>query len=177
MELAKQPPSGILTSIYFKGMRLKAALDFRMLTGDELMTDGFAFLMGKSLGWDRRGFLSLIGYCPQFDSIIDVMTGREMLTLFARLRGVRKSEIEEEVDKWLKQVGITEYADRPCGTYSGGNKRKLNVAQALVADPPIIFMDEPSSGVDPTSRRMLWKIIRRVQKNGQSIILTSHMSE
>ncbi len=145
-----------------------------MLTGDELITDGYAYLMGKSVRADRREFLSLIGYCPQFDSIIDVMTGREMLTLFARLRGVRSNEMDDEVGKWLKEIGITEYADRQCGTYSGGNKRKLNVAQALVADPPIIFMDEPSSGVDPTSRRMLWKIIRKVQRNGQSIILTSH---
>ena len=75
------------------------------------------------------------------------------------------------------QVGITEYADRKCGTYSGGNKRKLNVAQALVADPPIIFLDEPTSGVDPASRRKLWKIIRTVQRKGQSIILTSHSME
>ena len=65
------------------------------------------------------------------------MTGREMLTLFARLRGMNSNEIEDEVNHWISEVGIEEYADRKCGTYSGGNKRKLNVAQALVADPPI----------------------------------------
>ena len=65
------------------------------------------------------------------------MTGREMLTLFARLRGMNSNEIEDEVIHWISEVGIEEYADRKCGTYSGGNKRKLNVAQALVADPPI----------------------------------------
>ena len=75
------------------------------------------------------------------------------------------------------KVWISEYADRKCGTYSGGNKRKLNVAQALVADPPIIFLDEPTSGVDPASRRKFWKIIRAVQRKGQSIILTSHSME
>ena len=84
------------------------------------------------------------------------------------------SEIDGEVSHWITEVGIEEYADRKCGTYSGGNKRKLNVAQALVADPPIVFMDEPSSGVDPASRRKLWKIIRSVQRNGQAVILTSH---
>ena len=87
------------------------------------------------------------------------------------------SEIEGEVSHWISEVGIEEYADRKCGTYSGGNKRKLNVAQALVADPPIVFLDEPSSGVDPASRRKLWKIIRSVQRNGQAVILTSHSME
>ena len=87
------------------------------------------------------------------------------------------NQIEEEVNHWISEVGIEEYADRKCATYSGGNKRKLNVAQALVADPPIVFLDEPSSGVDPASRRKLWNIIRRVQKNGQAVILTSHSME
>lgn len=148
-----------------------------MLTGDELMTSGFASLLGSDINRDRAKYLSKIGYCPQFDSIIDVMTGREMLELFARLRGMRPGQIAQEVNYWLEEVGIMEYADRKCGTYSGGNKRKLNVAQALVADPPIIFLDEPSSGVDPASRRKLWKIIRSVQRKGQSIILTSHSME
>ena len=87
------------------------------------------------------------------------------------------NQIEEEVNHWISEVGIEEYADRKCATYSGGNKRKLNVAQALVADPPIVFLDEPSSGVDPASRRKLWNIIRTVQKNGQAVILTSHSME
>ncbi len=77
----------------------------------------------------------MIGYCPQFDSIVDVMTGREMLSLFAHIRGVPSAKRKEEVGKWLDFVGLRQYADRRCGTYSGGNKRKLNVAQALVGDP------------------------------------------
>ena len=148
-----------------------------MLTGDEIMTSGQAKLMNVSIRNNRARYLSQIGYCPQFDSIIDVMTGREMLELFARLRGMDSRRIPAEVNHWIEEVGITEYADRKCGTYSGGNKRKLNVAQALVADPPIIFLDEPSSGVDPASRRKLWKIIRNVMKKGQSVILTSHSME
>ena len=61
---------------------------------------------------------------------------------------------KEEINKWIEFVGLGQYADRKCGTYSGGNKRKLNVAQALVGDPPIIFLDEPSTGVDPVARRL-----------------------
>ena len=150
---------------------------FRMLTGDEFMSSGTAILNGITLNKDKHNFLTQIGYCPQFDSIIGEMTGREMLTLFARLRGMHPDEIDDEVKHWISEVGIEVYADQKCGTYSGGNKRKLNVAQALVADPPIIFLDEPSSGVDPASRRKLWKVIKSVQRNGQAIILTSHSME
>ena len=77
-----------------------------MLTGDEMMSDGSAILRGIHLQGDRRRYLAQIGYCPQFDSIIDVMTGREMLTLFARLRGMQPSQIKEEVNYWIEEVGI-----------------------------------------------------------------------
>ena len=69
---------------------------------------------------------------------------------------------------------MDEYADRKCGAYSGGNKRKLSIGMALVGDPPIIFFDEPSTGVDPVARRKLWNIISKIQQNGQSVVLTSH---
>ena len=83
----------------------------------------------------------------------------------------------EEVDKWTQFLGIQEYIERRSGSYSGGNKRKLNVAMSLVAEPPIIFLDEPSTGVDPVARRNLWKIIQQIQSAGQSVILTSHSME
>jgi ATP-binding cassette subfamily A (ABC1) protein 3 len=74
----------------------------------------------------------------------------------------------------LLLADIARYADKQCGTYSGGNKRKLNVAMALVGNPPILFMDEPTTGVDPAGRRKLWNIIKKIKKNGQSVVLTSH---
>merc|ERR1712029_140541 len=86
-------------------------------------------------------------------------------------------QVTEEVDKWTQFLGIQEYIDRASGSYSGGNKRKLNVAISLVAEPPIIFLDEPSTGVDPVARRNLWKIIQQIQSAGQSVILTSHSME
>ncbi len=97
-----------------------------------------------------------------------------MLELFAHIRGVPSSKRKAEVDKWIDFVGLRQYQDRKCGTYSGGNKRKLNVAQALVGDPPIIFLDEPSTGVDPVARRRLWDAITSIKKRGQSVVLTSH---
>lgn len=147
---------------------------FRMLTGDEIRTAGEAYLKGIGLTERRRDFLQLIGYCPQFDSIIEVLTGKEMLQLFGRLRGLEHDVVESEAEKWLRILAIRQYADKACGTYSGGNKRKLNLAMALMGSPPILFLDEPSTGVDPVARRKLWKVINSIQKNGQSVVLTSH---
>ena len=145
---------------------------FRMLTGDEVASDGSASILGHQLDLNRRSFLSQIGYCPQFDSIIPQLTGRELLRLMCRVRGVAPHAIEAEVERWTDFLGIQEYIDRQSGSYSGGNKRKLNVAMSLVGEPPIVFLDEPSTGVDPVARRNLWAIIGGIQKNGQSVVLT-----
>lgn len=71
-------------------------------------------------------------------------------------------------------LGLDKWKDRRCGNYSGGNKRKLSTAMALIGDPPVIFLDEPTSGVDPVSRRNLWKLLADSQRSGQAVILTSH---
>ena len=150
---------------------------FRMLTGDETPSTGEAEILCAKMSKKRRKFLSQIGYCPQFDSIIPELTGRELLTLMCRVRGVEMTQVTAEVERWTQFLGIQEYIDRESGSYSGGNKRKLNVAMSLVAEPPIIFLDEPSTGVDPVARRNLWKIIQKIQAAGQSVILTSHSME
>ena len=87
---------------------------------------------------------------------------------------MRSQLIPAEVTRWSRLLGITEYLDRKSGAYSGGNKRKLNVAMALVSEPPVLCLDEPSTGVDPVARRRLWRVIQAVQRNGQSVVLTSH---
>ena len=148
-----------------------------MLTGDETPSQGQAEILSFKLAERRRKFLSQVGYCPQFDSIIPQLTGRELLGLMARVRGLELDQVPREVARWTNFLGIQEYIDRQSGSYSGGNKRKLNVAMALVGDPPVIFLDEPSTGVDPVARRNLWKIIEKIQAAGQSVILTSHSME
>lgn len=98
------------------------------------------------------------------------------MNVFGRLRGVPQAKLTAEVNKWLHNLGLqgggSDYADRLCGTYSGGNKRKLSTAMALIGEPPIVLLDEPTSGVDPISRRNLWNVLGKIQK--QSIVLTSH---
>ncbi|XP_065331487.1 phospholipid-transporting ATPase ABCA1-like isoform X2 [Cloeon dipterum] len=147
---------------------------FRMLTGAAPPTEGDALLGRSRLSGNRSHFLSGLGYCPQTDAQLGVLTGRETLKLYARLRGVPKEQVHGVVNKWLEALGLTEYANRPAGTYSGGNQRKLSAAMALIGEPPVALLDEPTSGVDPIARRQLWQALASCQRAGQSIVLTSH---
>lgn len=122
-------------------------------------------------------FIQEIGYCPQFDAVLGELTGEEMLTLLGRLRGISSKRLQPSVNKLVSLVGLTECASRPSSTYSGGNKRKLSTAMALIGDPPLVFLDEPTSGVDPASRRRVWAAITEAVNGGQSVVLTSHSME
>ncbi|XP_054278944.1 phospholipid-transporting ATPase ABCA1-like isoform X2 [Macrosteles quadrilineatus] len=150
---------------------------FKMLTGEEIPDKGDANVYQLSLIKNKSMFLSHVGYCPQFDPLSSLLSGKEMLRVFALVRGIPMEECESEVHKWIQILGMQEYADRPCGTYSGGNKRKLSTAIAFIGSPPVVFLDEPTSGVDPLSRRRLWDIVAECQRTGQAIVLTSHSME
>ncbi|XP_072051924.1 LOW QUALITY PROTEIN: phospholipid-transporting ATPase ABCA3-like [Amphiura filiformis] len=150
---------------------------FNMLTGDLAISAGTAYMEGFDIQKDRRKVQQRIGYCPQFDALVEKLTGREMLQLFARLRGIPRNEMERIVKATITHLNLDKWADKLCGTYSGGNKRKLNAAAALVGDPPILFLDEPTSGMDPKARRHLWDALTSVMKGGRSIVLTSHSME
>lgn len=147
---------------------------FKMLTGDEWITGGDAFINGSSVRWKLH---KQIGYCPQFDALFDELTAREHLTLYARLKGLPRRDENRIVNWAIKKLALKEYADIPSGLYSGGNKRKLSTAIALIGYPPVIFMDEPTTGMDPHSRQFLWKVIQSIVKEGKSVVLTSHSME
>eukprot|EP01083_Nonionella_stella_P139348 424928_1 len=148
----------------------------KMLTVDHIPTSGTALLGGKSILTEQGDVRRLLGYCPQFDALIDQLTSRETLTLFARIKNVPEEAITPFVDDLIKKVGLSKFADRPCGGYSGGNKRKLSVGIALIGDPKIVFLDEPSTGMDPYSRRFMWDLISSTMMN-RSVILTTHSME
>lgn len=150
---------------------------FKMLTGDLPVSSGDAFVNGYSIKSDLKKVQQEIGYCPQFDALHDHMTGRESLRMFARLRGVPERQIEEMITSLAEQLLVTHHLDNLFGNYSGGNKRKLSTGVALVGDPPLVLLDEPSSGMDPVARRLLWDVLTSVRDAGRSIILTSHSME
>ncbi|XP_011819489.1 PREDICTED: ATP-binding cassette sub-family A member 7 [Colobus angolensis palliatus] len=150
---------------------------FRMVTGDTLASGGEAVLAGHSVAQEPSAARLSMGYCPQSDAIFDLLTGREHLELFARLRGVPEAQVAQTAGSGLARLGLSWYADRPAGTYSGGNKRKLATAVALVGDPAVVFLDEPTTGMDPSARRFLWNSLLAVVREGRSVMLTSHSME
>eukprot|EP00056_Hartaetosiga_gracilis_P010708 m.159480 g.159480 ORF g.159480 m.159480 type:complete len:1802 (+) comp13370_c0_seq2:43-5448(+) len=150
---------------------------FRMLTGDETMSRGNAFLAGHNIKTDMASARMNMGYCGQVDSLIDLLTGRELLTMFSRLRGVREENIPALVDVCIRAVMLQKHADKPCGSYSGGNKRKLGTAIALCGPSPVVYLDEPTTGMDPGARRHLWNTLLAATDHGRSLVLTSHSME
>ncbi|KAB1273294.1 Retinal-specific ATP-binding cassette transporter [Camelus dromedarius] len=113
---------------------------FKMLTGDTTVTSGDATVAGKSILTNISDVHRSMGYCPQFDAVDDLLTGREHLYLYARLRGVPAEEIKRVTDWSIQSLGLSLYADRLAGTYSGGNKRKLSTAIALIGCPPLVLL-------------------------------------
>uniref|UniRef100_A0A8C5UJ83 ATP binding cassette subfamily A member 3 n=1 Tax=Malurus cyaneus samueli TaxID=2593467 RepID=A0A8C5UJ83_9PASS len=150
---------------------------FKMLTGDESITSGDAFVDGHSILANIKKVQQRIGYCPQFDALLEHMTGRETLSMYARLRGIPERYIGSCVENMLRGLLLEPHADKLVRTYSGGNKRKLSAGIALIGGPPVIFLDEPSTGMDPVARRLLWDAVTRTRECGKSIIFTSHSME
>ncbi|XP_039422071.1 phospholipid-transporting ATPase ABCA7 isoform X1 [Corvus cornix cornix] len=150
---------------------------FKMLTGDTEVTLGEAWLKGHSVLTDLQSVHQHMGYCPQFDAITDLLTGREHLEFYSRLRGVPEEETPRVAQWGIAALGLGPHADRPAGKYSGGNKRKLSTAIALLGCPPVVFLDEPTTGMDPQARRFLWERILGVIRDGRSVVLTSHSME
>ncbi|XP_074834153.1 phospholipid-transporting ATPase ABCA7 isoform X2 [Carettochelys insculpta] len=150
---------------------------FKMLTGDTGVSLGDACLKGHSVLSNLQSVHQHMGYCPQFDAINPLLTGREHLEFYCHLRGVPAEETPRVAQWGISKLGLAQYADRPAGGYSGGNKRKLSTAIALLGAPPVIFLDEPTTGMDPRARRFLWNCILSVIKEGRSVVLTSHSME
>ena len=119
----------------------------------------------------------LLGYCPQFDALHDEMTPTEHLYFYSRLKGVREHLIERSSLELLESLGVYDYKDTPTRALSGGNKRKVSLAIALVGDPHVLLLDEPSAGMDPLARRELWKSLRKIAEKRSVVLTTHHLEE
>jgi len=157
-----------------------------MLTAEFPPSAGDAILAGYSVTTNPEKTRQEIGFCPQFDAHFTNMTGREHVSLYASIKGVPRPLVNEAVTKKLDEIGLNEEdRDRLSSKYSGGMKRKLSVACATIGDPQIVFLDEPSTGMDPVARRALWKVIsnmvlsndREDSSRKTSVILTTHSME
>jgi len=117
---------------------------------------------------DIRGLISLTG---QFAAVDEILTGRENLKMIAKLRHLKNPN--QVVDELINRFGMSEAADRRVGTYSGGMKRRIDIAMSLVGNPKIIFLDEPTTGLDPEARLEVWKIVKELSAAGTTVFLTT----
>ncbi|XP_015068163.1 ABC transporter A family member 2 [Solanum pennellii] len=148
------------------------------LTGITPVTAGDALVYGESIrsSAGMSNIRSMIGVCPQFDILWDALSGQEHLHIFASIKGLPPGLIKEVVEKSLAEVKLTQAARMRAGSYSGGMKRRLSVAIALIGEPKLVILDEPTTGMDPITRRHVWDIIEDAKK-GRAIILTTHSME
>ncbi|MCF2141010.1 MAG: ATP-binding cassette domain-containing protein [Candidatus Lokiarchaeota archaeon] len=140
-------------------------------------TSGTANILGYDLIHDSQKIKSLIGVCPQEIVMYDYLTARENIELIARLHKIPKSEYKEHIDELLGKMKLLDRANSLVKGFSGGMKRRINVLMAVIHNPEIIFFDEPTAGLDPQSRRVVWDFIKDFEKDNKTIILTTHNME
>ena len=148
-----------------------------MITGILVPDAGQVLIRDRPMVRSDRSLRSLLGVVPQELAIYPDMTARENLMFFARLYHLSGRILRERVADALEQAGLTPRADDPAGTYSGGMKRRLNFAAAVMHRPELLILDEPTVGVDPQSRAHLLDCVRHLQNSGTSVIYASHYME
>ena len=150
----------------------------KMLTTLLPPTSGTARIMGFDVVARASAVRARIGYVPQLLSADGTLTGYENLMAFAALYDIPRSERKERVRNALAFVGLADFADKLVKTYSGGMIRRLEIAQSTLHRPPVLFLDEPTIGLDPLARKTVWEYIERLRKdNGTTILLTTHYME
>lgn len=149
----------------------------RMLTTLLKPTGGKARVAGYDIVAQAGAVRRSIGVALQDAAIDPLMTGRELVRLQAVLHGISRSEADARGNVLLERVGLTAAADRRVGTYSGGMRRRLDLALALVHEPTVLFLDEPTTGLDPMSRLALWDEVRRLNAEGTTVFLTTQYLE
>jgi ABC-2 type transport system ATP-binding protein len=138
---------------------------------------GEAQVVGHDLATEVRDVRASIGVTGQFSAVDGLLTGRENLILMADLHHLGRREGRRRADELLERFDLVEAAKKPIASYSGGMRRRLDLAMTLIADPRLIFLDEPTTGLDPRSRRDLWAIIRELVADGVTIFLTTQYLE
>ncbi len=138
---------------------------------------GTATVLGHDIVGEADTVRSLIGYVPQERAVDRFLTGREHLELLGGLYHLSRTETNARIDELLKLVNLEEHADRVAKTYSGGMKRKLDIACGLLPNPKIVFLDEPTLGLDVQSRLKIWDYIRQLRENGITIVMTTNYLE
>ena len=149
----------------------------RMLTTLLLPTGGRATVAGHDVVKEARAVRATIGVALQEAALDPLMTGRELIRLQATLQGIPTAEGKRRADDLLERVDLAAAADRRVGSYSGGMQRRLDLAAALVHEPRVLFLDEPTTGLDPVSRKTIWEEVRALNNDGTTVFLTTQYLE
>lgn len=147
-----------------------------MLTGMFSPTSGTAMINGCNIRTNTAGARESLGLCPQHNILFDQLTVREHIIFYSRLKGLKKSEVDEEIRKYVQLLDLGSKIDAMSRTLSGGMKRKLSVGVALCGRSKVVLCDEPSSGMDPAARRALWDVLQ-AEKKGRTILLSTHFMD
>lgn len=139
--------------------------------------DGEAYVCGFNVREQATEVRRHIGLTGQFATVDDLLTGRENLEMIGELSGLRRKEVKERIPELLHRFELTDAADRRISTYSGGMRRKLDLAASLIAQPEVLFLDEPTTGLDPRSRQETWRLVEELSKGGATIFLTTQYLE
>jgi ABC-2 type transport system ATP-binding protein len=141
-------------------------------------TSGTAVIAGFDLRRRPGDVRRVIGYVPQLLSADGTLTGRENLEIIGKLHDIPRHDLKRRVDEALEFMGLSDSGGKMVRDYSGGMIRRLEVAQSMLHRPQVLFLDEPTTGLDPVARRMVWELIRRLRENyGTTILLTTHLME
>ena len=140
-------------------------------------SEGTATILDYDLKTERAKIRELIGYCPQELVLFEKLTARENIHLIAQMHNIHPVDYKERTDELLGQMNLLDRANDQVNTFSGGMKRRVNILMAVVHDPEVIFFDEPSAGLDPQSRRVVWDFIKDFEKQKKTVILTTHNME
>ena len=138
---------------------------------------GEARIDGTDLRADPATVRRRIGYVAQSGGTTDVVTAREELVLQSRVHGFSKAEARERATAAIASFDLADYADRPCKSYSGGQRRRLDIALGVIHSPKVLVLDEPTSGLDPQSRAGMWDEVRRLRSEGMTVLITTHYLE
>jgi ABC-2 type transport system ATP-binding protein len=149
----------------------------RMLTTLLLPSEGRAAVAGHDVVKEADKVRRSIGVALQDAAIDPLMTGRELIKLQATLHGISKSDMKQKGEYLLERVGLVAAADRRVGTYSGGMRRRLDLALSLIHEPRVLFLDEPTTGLDPNSRQAIWDEVRALNNEGTTVFLTTQYME
>ena len=134
---------------------------------------GEATILGVDVRREPHVVRQLLGVTGQYASVDELLTATENLVLFARLQGIGRAEARRTADRLLEQFDLTEAASKPIKHFSGGMRRRLDLAASLITRPPLIFLDEPTTGLDPRTRGQMWETIRELIREGSTVLLTT----